>query len=292
MSGASDRPVALWILPGVVAGAAVGAALAYFMLRGDGAGLAMPEGAVASVNTVPVQLQDYQHRVREGQLAKVAAEDVLAAMLDEQLLAQYAARSGLIHRDASLVAMLRESAAVAAGADADAQPPSESQLKDFYAQHGAMFREPGRVAVERMVFRGANAQEQAEHAYAQLEAGGEFSVIRAQFANPDLLGLPNQLLEAQRLVDFLGKELTEAVVNLPRGGYTRPLAPGHSAEYVILGVSDNRPPRKPPLATVRDEVTRAFEQFRKAEAVELLLRELRAAAEMKIDESRIGPEQP
>lgn len=196
---------------------------------------------------------------------------------DTQLLAQYAGEAGLFSSDEALQRTLRD--AVAAHLEGSDAEPSEPELKTYYRQSGSRFRTPARFLVQRMIFRGVDALKFAEHAHSQLEGGAEFGSVKAQFASPDLLSLPAGYREAKELKEYLGEELAQVVSQMPRGAYTEPVA--EAGGYVILGVLDNEPARKPPFVAVREQVVEDFIQHRRDEALETLLQELRAAANMQ-----------
>lgn len=270
---------------GFLAGVLSGAVIGYFIFGSGDQAPAMAPETIALVNGSPVREGDFQARLDAAVSMHTATgsahEAVLQAMVDEQLLAQHTIATGLVHRDATLASAIRSAVAGAFLQGATEGEPSDAQLEAFYAEQGVLFREPARFAVQRMVFRGDGALKLAEHAHAQLVAGAEFDSVRAQFANPDLMGLPETLLEADRLAQSLGEVLTDAVIKLPRGAFTEPL----SAEggYVILGVKDNQPPRKPPLATIRGQVAEHYRAHLREQALEKLVSGLRDKAEIEFN---------
>lgn len=241
---------------------------------------------VALVNGRPIQVERFTSALLQGttnvdksQVALDHRQRTLQAMVDARLLAEYAGEENLFGSDALLLSALRN--AVASAVVPAPEQPTRAALEAFYAKHGSQFRTPTRVTVQRMVFRGDGAAKAAEFAHAQLESGAEFGSVKAQFASPDLLALPGGMREAAELVGFLGEELAQRVAQMPRGAFTQPVA--EAGGYVILGVQDNEPARKPQFDVVRAQLSALYAQHQRASVLEELLETLRANASVQIN---------
>lgn len=217
-------------------------------------------------------------QVRTGDYADALSTDerraVLQHMIEERLMVSYLLDTGIVHTDFGLNAALRDALFESLGAPLPA--PTPGALQAFYDEHGAQFRVPTRLVLQRMAFRGSEAQKRAAIAHARLMSGEPFVSVKAQYAAPDLLELPREPLSAADWEAHLGGELAAAVETLPSGEFTAPLQTVQGV--VILGVKRIEPARKPALAQVRDDVAAAFVEFHKARALQTFLEEQQRAA--------------
>jgi len=260
-------------------GAAITLALQAFVFDAAPEAELAPD-SVALVGDKSIGFGRFQSRVIKEtgldpeQVPLAERKKIVQKMVEERLLHEYLRTSGMLHSDAELLEQVREAVAKSLGSKApDAGvPPEEAVLNRFYSEHGAQFREPSRLALERMVFRGSGALQQAELAHARLSEGESFVSVKAQLAGPDLVKLPAAPLSVQAWKEHLGDEVAQAISNLPRDHFTAPLA--SEGGFAILRVSHSVPARKPPLGEVRAGVLLAYEARLRANALQALLREL------------------
>lgn len=248
-------------------------------------------GAVAKVGDADISLAMLTARLTKDtgnspQDVPVAERKaILQGMVEERLLHQYVGETGLLHSDDRISGAIHQAVGASLSAAAVPTTATEEALRRFYAEHGARFREPSRVAIDRMVFRGSDARSQADVAHARLESGESFASVKAQMAGPDLVSLPQGARSAQDWEVHLGVAAAEAIATLPRHHYTDPL----SAEggYVIMQVTDSVAARKPPLAEVRKDVESAFEAAQLSSLVREFLRERQAQVGVQFDEGLV-----
>ena len=209
----------------------------------------------------------------------------LQAMVEEQLLHQHVSGSGLLHRDEQIFSLMQRAVEVSLDAPEQTQEATDEELRRFYAEQGAQFRVPSRVALDRMVFRGSRARLEADLAHARLENGEPFVSVKAQVAGPDLMSLPPGALSAQEWEPHLGAVVAQAIATLPRDHFTEPL-PAEGG-YVIMQVTESVAARKPALADVRKEVESAWQRAQQAGRLRELLRELQMQTDVQFNEALV-----
>lgn len=272
----------------LVIGALLGAGLAASgIVQRVGAGfganvIAKIDGESLSAAAYSSSLQAAQKK-SEKPLSWEQQQQVLQAMIDERLLLQHALQSGLLETDTAVRRALLDAVVENIVSAYKGVEPTDAELQLFYAEHGSYFRKPSMVTLQRMVFRGSQALENAELAHARLTTGEAFESVKAQFASPDILTLPTGMLPASRLDAYLGPTLSQAALSLPRGQFSSPLPADGS--YVILRSADTESARKPPLNTVHSQVVREFKRWRNDLALQDYIADLRRSAEIRINES-------
>ena len=165
--------------------------------------------------------------------------------------------------------------------DVSSADPEPDILRKFYSQNSNYFASPARVQVQRMVFRGEDAQQRAQAAHARLDAE-DWHAVAGEMADTDMLSLPGSMLPINKLRGYLGPTLTELAVKLPVGGYSPPLS--DQAGYTIVQLLDLQRSEPQPLERIREQVLREFQRRAGDDALREYLEELREAAEISIDE--------
>ena len=246
-------------------GAAGGLALAAFGLLEPGGGNgALPAGAVASVNGAPIRGEDYQ-RLLSGvendtrQAADAALQRrVLDRMIDEELLVQRALDLGLARVDRRVRANLVSSLIASVTAEAETEEPDAGELSEFYEAESGFFTQPGRLHVRQAFFRvrdaedDAAARERAEAAVVRLRAGEALEVVSAELADPQISPVPDGMLPAQKLLEYVGPTALRVALELEDGAFSDPVRSG-SGYHVLLRVA-SEPAVLPELETIRDLV--------------------------------------
>ena len=160
--------------------------------------------------------------------------------------------------------------------------PEDDALQAFYQKNNNYFARPARIQVQRMVFRGPDAQQRALTAHQSL-ASQAWHLVATSMADTDILSLPASMLPVSKLTGYLGPTLTEVALNLPVGGYSPPQA--EQSGYSIVMLVDLQRSETQPLAEVREQVLREFQRRAGDDALREYLDELREAADIGIDEA-------
>jgi PPIC-type PPIASE domain len=251
---------ARWLLLG---GAAAGIALAAIgLVRGarlPGAGLA-PD-AIASVNGVAIRTEAFERllaALASDKRSPVTAADrarVLERLVQEELLVQRGATIGLVESDPGVRKTLVQAVIDSVVAEAESQEPDPETLRGFYEAHRDYFGAGPRLRVERLTFhpgeRGDPGRRAAE-ARASLAAGEGPESVRARLADDPVLPVPDVLLPAAKLREYLGADAVAALLAASDGAWSEPLETSEGVELVRVAARRGAAP--PPLEAVKEQV--------------------------------------
>ncbi len=142
--------------------------------------------------------------------------------------------------------------------------PTEAELQAYVDANAARFTEPERVRATQIYFRSEPA---AREALAALAAEPD-----AADGLGDALPIPRQLppLSERELARQLGPAFASAVLALPDGGWSGPVASAYG--HHLVWIHERRPARRSPLEVVRTEARESLLAERGAQR----LRETRA----------------
>lgn len=231
----------------------------------------LPAGAFASVNGEALpesQLQDVLLRLRE-QLGRspgpAEREEVVARLVDEELLLQQGLALGLARADTRLRSQLVQDVIRHAVAESAAASVEDGELAEFLERHSAYFRRPDGFRIERLTF--------ADVVDARRAASGD---TRALARGQRDSSLPASVLTEARWRDYLGSSLSARLVALPVGGLLleHPEAP---APAVLRLVARERG-ALPELADIQSQVEAEFRRRRDEKALEAYVMRLRRDA--------------
>jgi parvulin-like peptidyl-prolyl isomerase len=280
---------ARWLL---ALGAATGLAVAAASIVAGPRREAPPPDAVATVNDVAISRDDYLRALgglasdRRTPLDEADKRHVLDRLVDEELLLQRGLALGIARRDRTVRAQL-VSATMDLLASTTAEP-SRDELHAFYDAHTEYFTEPGRLRVRQVLVRTEgrredDARERAQTAARRLRAGDPFDAVRADVGDEETAPIPDTLLPAAKLREYVGETAMTAALERDLGETTDPVR--SSMGFHVLQVTERTPPTVPPFDDVVDRVR--IERRRRADEATLrtALAALRRAARVRTIES-------
>jgi parvulin-like peptidyl-prolyl isomerase len=257
----SRRALALLAL-GATAGllaAAVG-----LLTPADRAGVTPPDGAVAIVNGEVIRRDDYERLLAalasdsRNPIDDAARRHVLDRMIEEELLVQRGLALGLAQVDRRVRADLTQSLIASVVSTAEDREPEPEELEAFYRENGDFFTRPGRLRVWQIFFRvpapedEPTARERAERARAALLAGRPFADVRDELGDGEISPLPDTMLPATKLREYVGPTALQAVQALAVGEVSEPVRSGVGMHLLIL--VDRTENETPPHAQIADQV--------------------------------------
>lgn len=273
-----------WLAAGMLGGLIL--AMAGLILpAGDGDGL--PEGAVARVDDHVIQRDAYA-----AALTAVAADKrdpldaadrrrVLDQLVNESLLVRHGTDLDLVRQTPRLRDQLVDAVLQGIRAEAESEELSPAEVREFYQAHQALFTGPDLLHVGVLRTGDRAAAEQARQA---LREGTPFDRVRERF--DDGTGfLPDGLLPADKLRDYLGPSLAQRAGTLAAGEAAGPVE--SDGRFTILTLHARQPAEAPPLERVESAVRQEMRR-RRAEA---LLQERLAALRERYP-VRISPDVP
>jgi len=312
--GRGERPVGRpgWLL---LAGAAFGLGLAAFgLLESPADESKLPAEAVARVGDRLIRRVDYERvlaAVENDLRSPVDAtmrRRVLERMIDEELLVQRALDLGLAAVDRRIRGELTSALIDSIVSGAEAQEPDDRAIESHFQANQDFFTRPGRLRARSLFFSSfsgsasrpdpasdpapaeagpprAAALERARHAATRLARGEPLEQVRRALADPQVSPLPDVLLPAAKVRDYLGPRLLEAIEALEVGEWSEPVE--SETGFHLVQLLDREPAIVPPLAEVRALVRQDLERRRGDDALRRYLDALRVEIPVSIDESAL-----
>jgi len=256
--------------------------------RGD----ALPERVVARVNGSEILTEDYLRLVAglERDTRDVADEKsrrhVLNRMIDEEVLVQRGLELGLAESDRRIRANVTAAMIRSILVEVEDRQPTASELREFYEEHRNFFTQPGRMRVHQLFFRVPSSSEQqaaagrAREVRDRLEPGRALAELRGDYGDPEVSPLPDALLPAVKLREYLGPTVLRAVLALEVGEVSQPVRSGTG--YHLLQLVERDPARTPDLSEIEAQVRSEWLRRVGDRALREYLDELRDRAEIII----------
>lgn len=276
-------------------GAAAGVALAASGLVTVKPGSSLPDGAAARVNGELIRSEDYERTLaglagdrRDG----IAADDrrhVLNRLIDEELLVQRGVELGLARHDRKVRADLSAAVIASVVAESEDVQPTPTELRAFYDENRAFFTRPGRLRLRQVFIQpGAAmnetaAHERAEQATRRLRAGEPFDAVRAALGDTEISPLPDALLPAEKLIDYIGPTALQAALGLAGGEVSDPVRSGTG--FHVLQMVERQTDVTPPFAEIQPQVLAEFRRGAGDRALRSYLDDLRTRATIVVDPS-------
>ena len=284
----SERRGAAWL----VVGALVGAGMAAWGLAGgagEGAGGALPESVVATVDGRPILRADYERMVAAvAETTKAGVADaalrrrVLDRMVEEELLVRRGVELGLHVRDPRVRTDLGAAVIdhVVAQAEDAAAEPDEAALRSWYDANLGRFRRVTRLRVRHAAFSDGAA---AASAARRLRAGEPFDAAVAGGASG--VPVPDGMLPTAKLAQYIGPRAVEAAELAEPGEVVGPVEAGEL--HRVMLVVEREAGEERPFEDARSLVARFMAQERGEQALRAMLDAQRAAAEVVVAEDRL-----
>ena len=287
--GGGRRPIALLGL-----GAVVGIALAVASLLSPSGTAALPEGALARVNSTLIRESQFERAVaamesdRRSALTSADRRHILDRLIDEELLVQYGLALGLAERDRRVRSDLVSAVLASQVASVDGATPSDDAVLEFYRENENFFRPPGRLRVRGLWIRAApdrtaaEALARAEAAVERLRAGEAFDVVANAVGDRPVAPVPDGMLPPAKLREYVGPSALSVIDRLGVGDVSDPLV-SKSAVRVFLLV-DRELSVAPAIETIANEVRAEMKRRAGDDAVRSLLDRLRDAAALELSD--------
>ncbi|MGH9428416.1 MAG: peptidylprolyl isomerase [Terriglobia bacterium] len=255
----------------------------------------LPVGTIALVNGYPIATELYarvlggfaaERKDRRSDLAD--RQRVLDRMIDEELLLQRGLELGLARTDQTIRHQIVMALMKSLTAEVADVMPSEQELRQFYVEHHALFTHPGRFAVAQMFFRVPAMTEderihlRATEASQRLRAGEPFAVVTQQLGDEPVIRLPSDPLPVEKIQEYLGPTVTQALLRLEPGQVSDPVRSGIG--YHVLLLSERQADAVPPFETVREQVLTQYRRMAGEKAVTTYIANLRKRATIRMRE--------
>jgi hypothetical protein len=290
-----DRRTALLLLAGALAG--IGLAAFGIARSGEDAASLLP-GAIALVNGQAIPAEAFARFAgavaaerRRGALDTAEKRRLLERMIDEELLFQRGLQLGLARHEPTARRAIVAAVIAALTSDAEAEEPTESELRAFHAEARDRFTRPGRIELEAAFVgtRGrpdAESYERAEEIARRLRAGKPFDDVVAALGDESAAPLPGGPLPVETVRQYLGPTAAHAAGRLAAGEVSDPLR--GVGGYHVLVLRSRQPGEMAPFETVRTQVRAEYLRSLGERALRRTLEELRAEAAIAVDEAQLA----
>ena len=272
----------------------VGIAIAVASLLSPSGTAALPEGALARVNSTLIRESQFERAVaamesdRRSALTSADRRHILDRLIDEELLVQYGLALGLAERDRRVRSDLVSAVLASQVASVDGATPSDDAVLEFYRENENFFRSPGRLRVRGLWIRAAPARTaaealaRAEAAVERLRAGEAFDVVANAVGDRPVAPVPDGMLPPAKLREYVGPSALSVIDRLGVGDVSDPLV-SKSAVRVFLLV-DRELSVAPAIETIANEVRAEMKRRAGDDAVRSLLDRLRDAAALELSD--------
>lgn len=276
---------------GAAAGVVLAAAGLVGLKRNEAS--SVPAGAAARVNGELIRSADYERTLaglagdRRDGIDADQRRRVLDRLIDEELLVQRGMELGLARHDRKVRADITAAVIASIVAETEDVQPTPAQLQAFYDENRAFFTRSGRLRLRQVVVRPAAdasadaARARATEASRRLRAGEAFAAVRDALGDAEVSPLPDALLPAEKLIDYLGPTALQAALALGPGEVSDPVRSGTG--YHILQIIDRQADTTPRLAEIEPQVVAEFQRRAGDRALRAYLDDLRARANVAVD---------
>ncbi|NKX65542.1 peptidyl-prolyl cis-trans isomerase [Labrenzia sp. 5N] len=191
-----------------------------------------------------------------------------------------ALRLGLDHDDQIIRTRLAQKMeAVASDLGRLTRPPTEDQLRAFYAERPDLFTQPQAFAFRQVLYLPAEAEETVlEATLASLRKGGAVPENRR---NKLSVPLDWDLTPAQVVENAFGGGFAASLSELPVGNWSGPVRSGLGLHLVMI--TDSQPEKLAPFEEIREFVARQYEYYTVLDTQESMFRELLDRYEVRIE---------
>lgn len=281
----------LWLL-GLGATIGLTAAAASIVLPTGDRSQEAPTDAVALVNEDMIRRDDYLRLLAgfeadsKGPVDAETRAHILDRMIDEELLVQRALDLGLAQIDRRVRADLTNALISSIVSTAEDREPEPDELARFYDDQRDFFTRPGRLHVRQVFFRvptGANQREIFSRAHAAKDAlrgGAAIESLRETSGDAEVSPLPDTLLPALKLREYLGPKATRAAAALQPGEVSDPIRSGVGIH--VLQMVDRTPDVSPPLAEIEPQVRNEWRRRSGDRALRAYLDQLREDGDVEV----------
>jgi hypothetical protein len=211
---------------------------------------------------------------------------VLDRMIEEELLVQRGLELGLARFDRRVRADLVAAVIDSVVAEAEDREPTQVELREFYAEQSDFFARPGRQRVRQIFFRSSEGEDGAEaraaEARRRLDMGEPFAEVSRALGDPEIVVVPDALLPAAKLRQYIGPSALRATSQLGVGGVSEPVRSGGGIRLIELVARE--PEHSPAFEQVEPQVRAEWRRRSGDRALRAYLDELRDRARVDISD--------
>jgi hypothetical protein len=214
----------------------------------------------------------------------------LKALIDshvrDEILFREGVSMGLDRDDAVIRRRVQQKLAVVTEESHARATPTVAELQDYLGKHAARYARPAVVGFDQVMFdparHGSNLRADLDAALVRLRAGAKPD----EMGDSSMLPTTTDAVDADLLARDYGEGFAAAVIALPIGPWSGPIASGYGAH--LVRVTRSAPGRQALLAEVRSAVERDLENDRRLLANEDYFAKALRKYDVVIDTSLAG----
>jgi hypothetical protein len=281
-----------WLTAAAVVGGTIGLLTALVGVAQPRLGDAgMSPTAVAMVNGEAVREESLMRALtmlatdRRAPAEPIARREVLARLIEEELLVQRALELGLVRSDASVRRALVRAMIDAIVLEASSVQIDEARLRQFFEQNRERFARPATVDAERVLLRsrgqGDDVEARASAVVKLLRAGADADYVRGAHGDEALVPMPAGPLVLAELREYVGPAIAQRLSESRNGDVVGPMDDGNGS-LVVLRVRAVEAALVPEFSTNRELVEAVYRKERTDGAMRAYLSRLRDRAAIVI----------
>ena len=205
---------------------------------------------------------------------------LIQRLIDDELILQRAESLGVLEADPGIRKLLARSTINKINTESQSLVISESQLRDFYDNHQAVFQTPARFAVQAARFLTA---EEAMTARSQILAGSRLSETVSSADGAVLMKMPRSLLPTHMLRRYLGTGLTDAILQLDQERLSPPIA--QDGGLYLLHLLKQQPSQVIPFQQAQSDIITEFRSRQRQRALSEALALYEERADIRLNSS-------
>src|SRR3954471_4782990 len=239
-----------------------------------GRGIVVTRGVVDDLAT-----QHVAARGREPSTTELT--HLMESYVRDEILYREGVRLGLERDDIVVKRRVRQKIEMIAEEDASTQAPTDADLSAYLAANQTRFVQPARLTFEQVFLGPPMSGAVVVHAVAVTRDGLRRGTAAETLGQPTLLPYRMTLTPADLVARDFGASFVAALEKVPVGEWVGPVASSFGAHYVR--VSTRTPAAAPPLAAVRDQVAREWENERRQRARTAAYTKMRGEYQVSIE---------
>ena len=210
--------------------------------------------------------------------------------IKEEVFYREALQMGLDQDDTLIRRRMRQKLEFLAEDFADAVPPTEEQLQEYFESSPDSFRIDGSLSFSQVFLnprqRGEALAADAEAMLKELRSDNE-TVSPAEMGDPILLPFENPRLRSRQIADQFGPSFAAQLDDVEPGQWAGPIESAYGVH--LVHVHERTPGRMPALDEVRDNVQREWFAARRAESKQQFFDSLRNKYDVRIERLEVAP---
>jgi hypothetical protein len=230
-------------------------------------------------------MQEDMAREYQARWSRPPGEQEMARLVDARIRDEIAYREGLalgLDRDDPVVKRrIRQKLEIVDEESIARDAPTDADLTAYLTRNSQRFMQPATITFDQIYFDGSGRQADIERAVAAARAAAMRGADPAGLGQRTMLPGHVENMSLDLVARDFGADFAGRLAKLPVGAWTGPIASGFGVH--LVRVTAHAPAALPPLAAIRTQVAREWENERREIALDENYRKLREKYDVVID---------